>query len=416
MSILAMPPQHHHRRYHPDFHQELSWQESHPEPLPRPPLYEQQKITLPSIHQAFPGFQLEAQRENVARTPPTAVSPTGAQYDGTMTPPEYIHSPRQLKRRRLSFETETLRDRSSQVPRLYGTQPVRSRPQSPVSRTRPAVPPLWTNSNHPSPFGTNGALPSMVSPVSVETHERAEKRPTLPALPLLNFERSVAEPHRPPPTHATEDYLRESSKRSGLASSSGRSVEAASHEYPPTSYSYGYSHPSRPHSLSVGATHPLDRTPFSSGPYGPPFHETFMRIGEFGIGMSGDSKQRKRRGNLPKETTDKLRAWFVAHLHHPYPTEDEKQDLMRQTGLQMNQISNWFINARRRQLPTMINNARAESEAMNGRTGDNKISASPERVDLEQESKNNSDSEGSNYDEVDIVKRHRSNNLKRGSI
>jgi hypothetical protein len=48
-----------------------------------------------------------------------------------------------------------------------------------------------------------------------------------------------------------------------------------------------------------------------------------------------DSKQRKRRGNLPKETTDKLRAWFVAHLQHPYPTEDEKQELMRQTGLQM---------------------------------------------------------------------------------
>jgi len=81
-------------------------------------------------------------------------------------------------------------------------------------------------------------------------------------------------------------------------------------------------------------------------------------------GMIDHSKQRKRRGNLPKETTDKLRSWFVAHLHHPYPTEDEKQDLMRQTGLQMNQISNWFINARRRQLPTMINNARAESDAM----------------------------------------------------
>jgi len=85
-------------------------------------------------------------------------------------------------------------------------------------------------------------------------------------------------------------------------------------------------------------------------------------------GLVGETKQRKRRGNLPKETTDKLRAWFVAHLQHPYPTEDEKQELMRQTGLQMNQISNWFINARRRQLPNMINDARAESEAMSGRS------------------------------------------------
>jgi hypothetical protein len=54
--------------------------------------------------------------------------------------------------------------------------------------------------------------------------------------------------------------------------------------------------------------------------------------------LNGDNKQRKRRGNLPKETTDKLRAWFVAHLQHPYPTEDEKQELMRQTGLQMSKL------------------------------------------------------------------------------
>jgi len=84
--------------------------------------------------------------------------------------------------------------------------------------------------------------------------------------------------------------------------------------------------------------------------------------------LSNESKQRKRRGNLPKETIDKLKAWFVAHLQHPYPTEDKKQELMRQTGLQMNQISNWFINARRRQLPTMINNARVESNARSANT------------------------------------------------
>jgi hypothetical protein len=52
-----------------------------------------------------------------------------------------------------------------------------------------------------------------------------------------------------------------------------------------------------------------------------------------------EGKTRKRRGNLPKETTDKLRAWFMGHLHHPYPTEDEKQDLMRQTGLQISKLT-----------------------------------------------------------------------------
>ncbi|RKF82747.1 putative homeobox domain-containing protein [Golovinomyces cichoracearum] len=80
---------------------------------------------------------------------------------------------------------------------------------------------------------------------------------------------------------------------------------------------------------------------------------------------NSEIKPRKRRGNLPKETTDKLRAWFLDHLEHPYPTEDEKQQLMDATGLQMNQISNWYINARRRQLPAMAANARAEETARN---------------------------------------------------
>lgn len=63
-----------------------------------------------------------------------------------------------------------------------------------------------------------------------------------------------------------------------------------------------------------------------------------------GMGMGGDGKSggRKRRGNLPKETTDKLRTWFVGHLHHPYPTEDEKQDLMVRTGLQMSEFFFFF--------------------------------------------------------------------------
>ncbi|EPS40290.1 hypothetical protein H072_5904 [Dactylellina haptotyla CBS 200.50] len=60
---------------------------------------------------------------------------------------------------------------------------------------------------------------------------------------------------------------------------------------------------------------------------------------------------KRRRGNLPKQVTDLLRNWLHAHLHHPYPTEDQKLELVSQTGLTMNQISNWFINARRRRLP-----------------------------------------------------------------
>lgn len=83
----------------------------------------------------------------------------------------------------------------------------------------------------------------------------------------------------------------------------------------------------------------MDRSPFSGMAYrhnGPMYPGMPMPMGMGG--MSDVGKHRKRRGNLPKETTDKLRAWFVAHLQHPYPTEDEKQDLMRQTGLQMSKL------------------------------------------------------------------------------
>ncbi|KAF2807328.1 Homeodomain-like protein, partial [Mytilinidion resinicola] len=58
--------------------------------------------------------------------------------------------------------------------------------------------------------------------------------------------------------------------------------------------------------------------------------------------------QRKRRGNLPKEATNILKTWYNTHLHSPYPTEEEKYQLMHQTQLTLNQVSNWFINQRRR--------------------------------------------------------------------
>ncbi|CAG8509408.1 26575_t:CDS:2 [Gigaspora margarita] len=64
---------------------------------------------------------------------------------------------------------------------------------------------------------------------------------------------------------------------------------------------------------------------------------------------------KKRRGNLPKATTALLKDWLARHKKHPYPTEEEKQGLAKKTALNLQQISNWFINARRRHLPLMLN-------------------------------------------------------------
>ncbi|KEF52148.1 uncharacterized protein A1O9_11774 [Exophiala aquamarina CBS 119918] len=71
------------------------------------------------------------------------------------------------------------------------------------------------------------------------------------------------------------------------------------------------------------------------------------------MGYPPHANGRRRRGNLPKQITDVLRIWLQEHLDHPYPSDEQKQIFIQRTGLTISQISNWFINARRRQLPAM---------------------------------------------------------------
>ncbi|CAO3621064.1 unnamed protein product [Cunninghamella blakesleeana] len=66
------------------------------------------------------------------------------------------------------------------------------------------------------------------------------------------------------------------------------------------------------------------------------------------------TQKKRRRGNLPKDVTEFLKQWLVQHKKHPYPSEKEKMELAHRTGLTVNQISNWFINARRRILQPML--------------------------------------------------------------
>ena len=64
----------------------------------------------------------------------------------------------------------------------------------------------------------------------------------------------------------------------------------------------------------------------------------------------GLSSSTRKRFGVPysKPITDLLTHWLLTHAHHPYPTEEEKLELCRQTQLSLNQLNNWFTNARRR--------------------------------------------------------------------
>ncbi|KAH7348475.1 homeobox KN domain-containing protein [Rhexocercosporidium sp. MPI-PUGE-AT-0058] len=302
------------------------------------------------------------------------------------------------RRRTAEEEDEAEESRESAFPRFHRSPRLMDRPHSaatigPVRRASTTYT-SDTHSARSSPYQSIRGLPAIRSPPSFELPGRLDDRPTLPSLPSLmpthnsNIPRSV---------QPFSDYALDSPRQSAqtyppLTSS----FEPSSSYHQPATYAYGYQ--PRGHSYSgPSSSYPIgnDRSPFSSAHHAMYPNSMNPYVAD-GNDREGDTRQRKRRGNLPKETTDKLRAWFVSHLTHPYPTEDEKQELMRQTGLQMNQISNWFINARRRQLPAMINNARAESTARSARAQDGGLQA---QNNVYRDSRASSDGDGSVYDD-----------------
>ncbi|XP_029169691.1 homeobox protein PKNOX2-like isoform X2 [Nylanderia fulva] len=82
---------------------------------------------------------------------------------------------------------------------------------------------------------------------------------------------------------------------------------------------------------------------------------------------SSARKGRQKRGVLPKHATSIMRTWLFQHLVHPYPTEDEKRQIASETNLTLLQVNNWFINARRRILQPMLDNAGADTASRAGK-------------------------------------------------
>ncbi|KAG9250356.1 uncharacterized protein F5Z01DRAFT_666552 [Emericellopsis atlantica] len=68
-----------------------------------------------------------------------------------------------------------------------------------------------------------------------------------------------------------------------------------------------------------------------------------------------------------RESLKILRNWLSTHSRHPFPTDEERDMLERQTGLNKTQILNWLANARRRGKVPEYKTASPRTESPGGR-------------------------------------------------
>ena len=201
-------------------------------------------------------------------------------------------------------------------------------------RSSSSRPPNGYSQSIPPPPHSNGHQYSYPPSASSSTYDRYER------------EAGSSLPPPPPSYHHSP---------SGYPPAYSPSSQRAPPAYPPArSSSNGYHTPSAyDHQSSDQRSPYADHSPstgYSSESHGVPMYESME-----------ERPARRRRGNLPKWATDYLKQWFFEHVAHPYPTEQEKQELCKITGLGMTQLSNWFINARRRQNPVLQAQAQAET-------------------------------------------------------
>ncbi|KAG7363112.1 homeobox KN domain containing protein [Nitzschia inconspicua] len=75
---------------------------------------------------------------------------------------------------------------------------------------------------------------------------------------------------------------------------------------------------------------------------------------EGGSAVAADDRSAKnggrRNASLPPEAVAYLKSWILSpeHIAHPYPTDQEKAQIMKDTGITLKQLTNWMVNNRKR--------------------------------------------------------------------
>lgn len=79
---------------------------------------------------------------------------------------------------------------------------------------------------------------------------------------------------------------------------------------------------------------------------------------------SSSSNNKKKKTALSAHAVQYLKNWMMSpeHVDHPYPTEDEKVLIMNETGIVLKQLTNWFVNNRKRYWKPKVEELRRRQE------------------------------------------------------
>ncbi|XP_006656302.2 homeobox protein knotted-1-like 11 isoform X2 [Oryza brachyantha] len=105
-------------------------------------------------------------------------------------------------------------------------------------------------------------------------------------------------------------------------------------------------------------------------------HELKQGYREKLVDIREEILRKRRAGKLPGDTASTLKAWWQAHSKWPYPTEEDKARLVQETGLQLKQINNWFINQRKRNWHSNPASSSSDKSKRKSNAGDGKAEQS----------------------------------------